>query len=251
MNTEAHMSEEPKMTILEHLRELRSRLIKAFVALVVGTLVSFSFTKPLLQFLARPVGAEKLVLLSPTEGVVIYFKVALVCGLALAMPVIVYQLVAFVIPGLYPHERRYLYFVLPTATLSFIIGVLFTYFVLLRAAIPFLQGFLSDIFRPNWTLERYISLVTGLMLWVGLAFETPLFMAFLARLGVVSPKRLASFRRYAIVIISLLAAMITPTVDPFNMAIVMGPLIILYELGVLLARLAYRGPRTEPSGKAV
>lgn len=235
--------EEPTMTILDHLRELRSRLIKMFVALLIGTVISFSIAKPLLEFLARPVGSEKLVLLSPTEGVVIYFKVALVCGLALAMPVIVYQLLAFIVPGLYAHERRYLYFILPSATISFIGGVLFTYYVLLQAAIPFLQGFLADIFRPNWTLERYISLVTGLMLWVGLAFETPLIMAFLARLGVVSPKRLASFRRYAIVLISILAAMITPTVDPFNMAIVMGPLILLYEIGVLLARLAYRGPR--------
>ena len=237
--------EEPAMSILDHLRELRNRLIKMFIALMIGVIASFSFTKPLLEFLTKPVGRDmQLVTLGPTEAVVIYFKVALVCGVALAMPVILYQILAYIVPGLYTNERRYVYFILPTATLSFIVGLLFTYYVLLQAAIPFLQGFLADIFKPTWTLEKYISLVTGLMLWVGLAFETPLVMAFLARLGIVSPKRLSSFRRYAIVIIAIIAAMITPTVDPFNMAIVMGPLILLYELGILLSRFSYRGPRT-------
>ncbi|MCC7354744.1 MAG: twin-arginine translocase subunit TatC [Anaerolineae bacterium] len=245
-NAPAQMTaEEPVMTILDHLRELRNRLIKIFVALIVGTVISFSIAEPLLRFLIEPLGKDvQLISLSPTETVVIYFRVALICGLALAMPVIVYQLMAFIIPGLYTSERRYLYFILPAATISFIIGVLFTYYILLRAAIPFLQGFLAHLIRPSWTLEKYMALVTGLMTWVGLAFETPLIMAFLARLGIVSPKRLSSFRRYAIVLISVLAAMITPTVDPFNMAIVMGPLILLYEIGVLLARISYRGPRT-------
>lgn len=233
----------PRMTILDHLREFRNRLVWAFAALLVATVASFTFTKPLLIFLAKPVGQEKLILLGPTEGVVIYFKIAIICGLALAMPVVLYQIVAFVVPGLFPHERRYLYFLLPGATVSFICGVLFSYYIMLRAAVPFLQGFLSDVFQPNWTLERYISLVTSLALWIGVAFETPLVMGFLARLGIVSPKKLSSFRRYAIVLISLVAAMITPTVDPFNMSIVMVPLILLYELGIILARIAYRGPR--------
>ena len=236
-------TDDASMTIMEHLRELRSRLIKAFGALVVATAISFTIVKPLLEIIVRPVQNIDLILLGPTEGVIIYFKVALVAGMGLALPVIVYQLLAFVVPGLLPHERKYLYFVLPTATLSFIAGVLFTYFIILRAAIPFLELFLADIFRPQWTLEKYMSLVTALMLWVGLSFETPLIMGFLSFLGVLSPKQLSGFRRYAIVVAALISAMITPTVDPFNMTLVMAPLIILYELGLLLARFAYRGSR--------
>jgi sec-independent protein translocase protein TatC len=230
------------VSLLEHIRELRNRLMVAFGALLITTIASFTFTKPLLVFLAKPVGEEKLVLLGPTEGFIIYFKVALICGVAMALPIMLYELVAYVVPGLYPKERRYLYFILPSATISFVAGVFFTYYALLTNAIPFLQGFLSDIFTPSWTLEKYMSLVTNLMMWIGLAFETPLVMGFISWLGVLSPKKMAGFRRYAIVLSAVLAASITPTVDPFNMSIVMVPLLLLYELGLILARFAYRGP---------
>ncbi len=111
---------------------------------------------------------------------------------------------------------------------------------MLRSAIPFLQGFLADIIEPNWTIEKYVSLITALLFWTGVSFETPLIMAFLARLGIVTPKMLLRFWRYAIVVIAVIAAAITPTVDPFNMLMVMAPLIGLYGAGILLAFIAYR-----------
>jgi len=156
------------------------------------------------------------------------------------MPVIVYQLISFLVPGLYPQERRYLYVIVPAASLLFASGVAFAHYVMLPAAIPFLLNFMGDIIRQQWSIEKYISLVTGLLFWVGVIFETPLVIAFLAYLGVVSPGMLWKNFRYAIVLIAIIAAVATPTPDPINMALLMLPLIVLYLLSILLALLVYR-----------
>jgi sec-independent protein translocase protein TatC len=238
------MSENRPMTILEHLVELRGRLIKAVLALVITTLVSLVFTRRFLSLLTLPMGDNLPQAISPTETIVIYFKVALIGGLLLAMPVIVYQLITFIVPGLYPHEKRYLLVIVPAASLLFALGVAFAYYVMLPAAIPFLLGFMGDIIRQQWTIERYMSLVTGLMFWVGVIFETPLVVAFLAYLGVVSPAMLWKNFRYAIVGIAVIAAVATPTPDPINMALLMLPLVLLYLLSILLALFVYRRRET-------
>jgi len=226
------------LTIIEHLEELRGRLMKSAIALTVTTLFSFIFAKQFLQLLVAPMGETPPVSSSPTTTIVVFTKVALISGVALAMPVLVYQLISFIAPGLKPQEKRYLYFVLPGATISFVAGVAFAYFVMLPAAIPFLKGFLSDLIHPNWFIDKYISFITSLLFWVGLSFETPLLIFFLAKLGIVTPAVLSRNRKYAILVIAVLAAIITPTPDPFNMILVMGPLILLYEIGILLAKLA-------------
>ncbi len=228
------------MTLMDHLVELRDRLIKAGLALLVGMLVSTVFAKRVLGFLIALAGENLPQAYSPTAPMVMFFKVALVCGAALAMPVIVYQLLRFITPGLTKQERRYLLFVLPGIVLCFVGGVAFAYFVLLPPAIRFLQGFLSDIIEPKWVIEKYISLITSLIFWTGVTFQTPLVMAFLARLGIVTPQMLIRSWRYALVLIAVVAAAITPTVDPLNMGLVMAPLVVLYGIGILLARLAYR-----------
>lgn len=232
------MAKDKQMTIVEHLEELRDRLIKSAIALTVTTLLSFAFAKQFLQILIAPMGPTPPVSPSPTATIVIFTKVALISGVALAMPVIVYQAIRFVAPGLTPQEKRYLYAILPGATVSFVAGVAFAYFVMLPTAIPFLKGFLSDIIQPNWFIDRYISFITSLLFWVGLSFETPLLMFFLAKLGIIRPATLSRYRKYAILIIAIIAAVITPTPDPFNMILVMMPLILLYEIGILLAKLA-------------
>jgi sec-independent protein translocase protein TatC len=213
---------------------------RAVLALIAGALISTIFTKQILAFLIAPLGDRLPQAYAPTAPMVMFFKVALIGGAAIAMPVIVYQLLMFIVPGLTRQERRYLYIVVPGASISFLIGVAFAYFVMLRSAIPFLQGFLADIIEPNWTIEKYVSLITALTFWTGVSFETPLIMGFLARLGIVTPKMLIRFWRFALVIIAVIAAAITPTVDPLNMALVMLPLIGLYALGIGLAALAYR-----------
>ncbi len=226
------------MPLMDHLRELRTRLIRAVLALFVTTSVSFLVAKRALEFLIRPMGETLPQALKPTEVIGNYMKVALICGVALAMPIIVYQIGRFVTPALNRRERRYLYLLVPGATLSFVAGAAFAYFVMMPTAIPFLQGFLSDIIEQRWAIGEYLSFVTSLLFWIGVSFELPLFVFFLAKLGILKAETLSKNRKYAIVGIAVLAAVITPTVDPLNMFLVMGPLIILYELGVLLARIA-------------
>lgn len=240
------MTDEQGMSILEHLAELRTRLLRALIALALCTLLSFAFAKPLLRLLIAPMGDNPPVALTPTEAIGTFMKVALIAGVTLAMPVIVYQTMRFVAPGLTPQEKRYLFVIVPGATISFVIGAAFAYFVMLPAAVPFLQDFLSDIIRQQWAVGKYISFVTDLIFWVGVSFEAPLLIFFLAKLRIVSARMLWRNFRYAIIAIAILAALITPTTDLFNMALLMGPLIALYLIGVVLAWVARRGEKSHP-----
>ncbi len=231
------MAEEKRMTVVEHLEELRERLIKSAIALAIATLASLAFTGQLLKVLIAPAGIKP-IFLRPTEMFVTYMRVALIAGAALAMPVIVYQMIRFVLPALTPRERRYLFIIVPGATFSFLLGLAFAYFAMLPFALRYLLAFGGDIAEAKWAIGEYISFVTKLLLWVGVTFETPLLVFFLAKLGVVTSGMLSRYRRHAIVAMAVLAAVITPTPDPFNMMVVMLPLWALYEVGVLLAKLA-------------
>lgn len=238
MTTTTADGESAVMPLMEHLRELRTRLVRAALALLVTTAASFVIAKRVLEYLISPMGSTLPQALKPTEVIGNYMKVAMICGVTLAMPVIVYQIGRFVTPALTKKERRYLYLLVPGATLSFVAGSAFAFYVMMPTAIPFLQGFLADIIEQKWAIGEYLSFVTSLLFWIGLSFELPLFVYFLAKLGIVNAQMLSKNRKYAIIAISILAAVITPTVDPLNMFLVMGPLIILYELGVILARIA-------------
>ena len=232
---------EPK-SLLEHIEELRRRLLRALIALAVGVVISALFTNRILAWMARPVGGlEKLEAIEVTENLGVFMQVALLGGVILAMPVIVYQVWRFVTPGLYPHEKRYVYMLAPAATLLFLAGAAFAYFVMLPAAIPALLGFAPIPTRPR--PANYISFVTSLMFWVGISFEMPLFIFFLAKVRLVSPRALVRNWRLAVFLIALLAALVTPTGDPINMALVMAPLTVLYGLSILLAYVAVRQPR--------
>jgi len=233
------MSTEPQMTLMEHLEELRSRLMKSIIAVTVTTALSFAFTERIMRILIEPAGIKP-IFLRPTEMFITYFKVALLAGVLLAMPALVYQLVQFVWPGLQGGERKYVRIIVPAATLSFVAGVLFTYFVLLPFSLRYLVSFGGDLVEAKWAIGEYISFVTTLLFWSGVIFETPLIMFFLARLGVVTPQFLSKNRKFAVLIIAVLAAVITPTPDPFNMGLVMLPLLFMYETGILLSRVAYR-----------
>lgn len=237
--------DESRMTLMEHLIELRMRLIWVVGAMLVGTLISMAFAAQLIGFLQAPLEQynEMLIALSPTDTIVMFFKVSFTVGTVIAMPVIVYQIIAFVAPGLYPHEKRVVLLMLPGVMVLFACGAAFAYFMLLPVAIGFLQNFLSGQIDQEWTIDRYIAFITRIVFWIGVAFEMPLVVSALARIGLVSGRALRDFWRQAIVIIALVAAIITPTVDPVNMAIVMGPLGVLYGLSVALAYMLYV-PRT-------
>lgn len=241
MSTETQAGD-VKLTIIEHLEELRDRLIITAIALIVSTIFSFIFTEWLLRILVRLAPPElTLIAIHPVEKFTVYMKVSLIAGVALAMPVILYEIVRFLLPALTPQEKRYIYFLMPTGTLSFIAGLAFCVVVVLPTAIGFLFGFLGSDITSQWTIENYINFVTALMFWMGIIFELPLVMFFLAKLGIVNSKKLIQFFRYWIVVASVIAAVVTPTPDPVNMLIVMIPLVLLYILGIGLTMIAERG----------
>ncbi|MEK7281097.1 MAG: twin-arginine translocase subunit TatC, partial [Chloroflexota bacterium] len=163
-----------RLTLVQHLEELRRRLFWSAIALVVTTSISFIFTRQIFHFLLRPSGGIKPVFIEVTEMVGTYFRVAFLSGIALALPVIIYELVLFISPGLTPKERRFLFWLLPGAFLLFIAGALFSYFILLPPAMHVLLTFGSDIAEPQIRIGNYISVITRLMFWSGLIFEMPL-----------------------------------------------------------------------------
>jgi sec-independent protein translocase protein TatC len=242
-----------QMTLLEHLDELRKRVTVAGAAIMICTLLSFIFAQQLIDLLAEPLsittvledgtiqkipGRELLESIEVTENINVFMRVSLLGGLILSMPVLVYQIIAFIVPGLTSSEKKFMYIAIPAITILFLGGVTFAYFVLLPTAIPFLLKFLGIPTAPR--PQSYFAFVTRLIFWIGVSFELPLFMAILARLGVLSPQFLIDNARYAIVVIAIAAAFITPTPDPLNMGLVMAPLIILYGAGIVLSKMFYK-----------
>jgi len=235
----AHTLQHPA-DILPHLEELRSRLLWSVVALAIGTAVSFVFTQRLLEILARPIdGLDKIRAIDPTEAVGVYMRVSLLAGVTLAMPVILFQVYRFIAPGLKRNERRTILFTIPFAVVLFATGLIFTYFVMLRPAFGVLLDFggIQTIPRAN----TYFGFVTALMFWIGLAFQMPLVIYGLAAAGLVKARGLAQNWRIAVIGMAILAAVVTPTIDPVNMGLVMLPMVALYFLSIVLATVAQRG----------
>ena len=236
--------------MLQHLGELRRRLFICVIAILVGSAVSFAFFEHIVEILVKPAedlglgtGGE-LIYTEVTELLTTAIKVSFVSGLVLASPVILFQVIIFIAPGLTGREKRYLFGFMPAALLAFAGGVAFAYYVLTPPALHFLLTFGGDVAVPMIRISNIINLMIRLLFWMGLAFETPLVMYLLASLGIVSAQGLGRFRRYWVVVAFILAAIITPTVDPVNQALVAGPLLVLYEVGILLARIAKRGRKT-------
>lgn len=239
-----------RMGFFAHLAELRNRLLKAVLALVVGTVIGFAFAEQGLELLRTPfcnlidnaetLGSCRFQVLDPTNGIIVWFRVSLLIGGILAIPMMTYQVMMFILPGLTNKERRNVLLALPGITLLFLVGVLFAWYVLIPPALTFLNGFMPDMFRPEWTADGYLSFVTSLIFWMGVAFETPLVFFVLSLMGLVTAGWLAKNWRLAIVGASIAAAFITPTIDPVNMFLVMGPLLALYLLSILLVFIGNR-----------
>lgn len=230
---------ELRMSFFDHLNELRTRLLWAFFAFITGTVISMFFADAVLRYLVSPY-AERLVVLGPTGSVVTYFRVALMMGGIIGFPIILYQILLFVLPGLKTNEKRILIYSLPPVMVLFLIGVAFAWFILVPPAVGFLAGFQTDIFRPEWTADQYIGFITALLFWMGVAFELPLVMFVLSLLGLVRVGMLIRQWRIAIVLSAVAAAVITPTVDPINMILVMGPLLMLYTISIGLVLIGQR-----------
>ncbi len=239
------------MTWLEHLAELRTRLLRACLAVLAGLIAGFFLVTydnyrliwEIFHHVA-PGEVARLQATSPAEVFTNAIKVALGIGIALAMPVIVYQVLAFVVPGLTRSERRIIFLALPFIMLCFVGGLVFGWYVTVPAALNFLllQGAERFLIQP--TVETFLSIFTRLMLLNGIVFEMPVLVYALIWLGVVERKTLAKYRRYAVLVIVIIAAVVTPTSDPINLALVAVPMYLLYELGLLLALIAPRRQST-------
>jgi sec-independent protein translocase protein TatC len=228
--------------LLDHLEALRGHLMRSLIALAIGTTVGFTFAQRILDWMAEPIGGiEALQAIEVTESVGAFMKVSLLTGFVISFPYILLELFAFINPGLKRRERILLITSIPAATLLFLGGVAFAYFVMLPVALPFLLNFLGiqTVPRPS----NYISFTTNLLFWIGVAFTFPLIVFALASVGMVRAAQLVKAWRFAIVGIAVMAAAITPTVDPVNMALLMLPMIGLYGLSIVLAAVAERTRR--------
>lgn len=229
--------------VLEHINVLRKHIFRALLFMMITTGVSFAFVRRLLEWLTQPIGGlEELQAIEVTEPIGVVMRVSLLSGFAIALPYIVLELWLFAAPGLKRSARIRGLITIPVATLLFIGGMAFAYFVMMPVALPFLLNFMgiNTAVRP----ASYVQFVTGLLFWIGLTFEFPLIIFALAGLGILKARTLLDQWRIAIVVIAVISAIITPTIDPVSMALVMGPLIILYFLSIGLAFIA-QGRRQE------
>ncbi|MFC2022910.1 twin-arginine translocase subunit TatC [Chloroflexota bacterium] len=229
-----------KLTLLGHLNVLRRCFIRCLIAVAITTALSFAFAKQIFNVLILPTSGIDLIYIEMTEMISTYMKVSLASGLLLAMPYLTYQFLVFILPALTNKEKRYVKLVLPWIAIMFTAGVVFGYFILIPPAMNFLISFGSDIASPEIRIGNYISVITRLLLAIGLVFELPTITTFLSRLGVITPKWLASKRKPAFIFAFVLAAIITPTIDPVNQSLVAIPLIILYEMSIWLSKLVQR-----------
>ncbi len=227
-----------ELSLIQHLAELRQRLMVAAVAVLVTTVISFVFANRIIEILLLPSGFSKLIAIDPTETFTSYMRVSLFTGIALAMPVILYEVYAYIDPALHAHERRFALYLGPFVLLLFVAGMAFCYFVLLRSAIPFLFNFGGDVIQPQPRVSSYLSFVTTFILGMGLVFETPAIIYALVKVRVVKRSWLTQQRRYVFLLVFVIGAIITPTPDPFNQTLVAVPMYLLWELGLLLARFA-------------
>jgi sec-independent protein translocase protein TatC len=250
--------------LAEHLEALRGSLFRSVLALAFATGLCFLVSHNLMSLMAYPVGnpqaaatvgtqgglagtlekmmaqgadgLSRLQVIEPTEAIGVFMRVSLLGGLILALPWIVMELYLFIAPGLMPRGRIILLFGIPLVSVFFLVGVGFCFFVMLPAAVPFLYNFMG--FKTAWRPSAYFDLITTLMFWVGVTFEMPLVAYLLSAVGLIRARQLASVWRFAVVIIAVVAAAITPTVDPVNMMLVMIPMLLLYLVSILAAAIA-------------
>ncbi|MEK6751473.1 MAG: twin-arginine translocase subunit TatC [Chloroflexota bacterium] len=239
-----------RQMLWDQIEALRMHILRAVVVLSIAVIAAFWVAQDVMEFLAIPVeGLEKLQAIQVTEEIGVFMRVSMTVGIAVAFPYIALEAWLFAAPGLRPREKKFGLVGIPFATLLFLTGMAFTYYVMLPTALPFLGSF-TEI-AQFWSAREYFTFVTGLMIWIGVFFEFPLVIFVLSSMGLVQPKFLAEQWRLAVVIIAILAAAVTPTIDPVNMGLVMLPMILLYFISIGLSYIAYAGRKRENAGDEV
>lgn len=243
---DARPDRDSSMPLMEHLVELRSRLIKCAYAVALGAIVGWIAYLPIRDFLSEPLDrmageniSSQFLSFEPLEQFMLRVKMAGYIGLALAMPIILFQFWKFVSPGLYRNERKYAMAFVASATVLFFLGAFIAYWTL-PAALSFLTTVGGDDVTYQYTAESYLMLIIYMMVAFGIGFEFPILLVFLQLTGVVEPKTLASFRRFAVVIVFVIAAIITPSADPISLFALSLPMVVFYEISILIGRLVHR-----------
>jgi len=232
--------ESAKMSFLEHLDELRRRLVRIALYVGIGFVASFYFSKRIFQFLSVPMlrslpeGTKSLAYTSPTDPFTLYIKVGLLAGIFLTIPFTLYEVWKFIAPGLYRKEKRYVVPFMVSSVVLFVGGGLFCYYIVLPQAYTFLIGLGAD-FTPVINIDEYLSLTNTMLLGFGLVFEMPVVVAFLSMFGLVSPRFLWNNFRYALILIVAAAAILSPTGDAFNLLVWTAPMVVLYLLSIGVA----------------
>ena len=236
---------EDKMPLTSHLEELRKRLVRILIAVGVAFLGCFAFKEEIFRIVALPLisvlpPGSHMVYTGLPEAFFTYIKVSLYAGIFVASPVVLYHVWKFISPGLFPKEKKFVAPFVITSTLLFVGGVCFGYFLVLPGAYKFFLEFTTDFLKPMLSMREYLTLTLKLLLAFGIIFEIPVFLFFMTKIGLVTPRKLARMRRYAIVVCFIVAAIITPTPDAFTQLMMAIPMIVLYEVGILVSRLAGR-----------
>ncbi|NWG02507.1 MAG: twin-arginine translocase subunit TatC [Syntrophaceae bacterium] len=249
--------DEKKLPLTAHLQELRKRLILSFIAIGIGFFICYALKELLFDILAAPLmtmmpQGGSLVFISVAEAFFTYMKVSFIAGIILTSPFVLYQIWAFVAPGLYQKEKKYVIPLILSGSFFFILGVLFGYFVAIPVGFKFLLGYATDFIKPLPSMKEYLSFSVKFLLAFGLVFEFPVVLVILARIGVVDAKTLARNRKYAILLIFIFAAVMTPP-DIISQVLMALPLMGLYELSILFSKIfgkkSISAPSEEGGGK--
>jgi sec-independent protein translocase protein TatC len=240
-----------KQTFIEHLEELRKRLIVSLIAVGIGFIICYIFSKDIFSFLMMPLqralpSGATMIFTTPAEAFFTYMKVGLLVGVFAASPIVLYQIWLFVAPALYSHEKRYVIPFVSTSTILFVGGAAFGYFIVFPAFAKFFMHFATDFILPAPRLKESFSFCAMLLITFGLTFELPLFIFFLARVGVIDSRMLAHNRKYVIILIFIVAAILTPP-DPLSQVMMAVPLVALYEVSIWVARIF--GKKQKKKGK--
>lgn len=230
--------ENEKMPFTQHLEELRKRLIIIFISIGFGFILTYFLSHKIILILKIPLGQD-LIFISPTEAFFVNLKVALFASLFLTIPITLYQLWRFVSPGLLEKEKKHTLPFVVSSTIMFVIGGMFAYYLILPFGIKFLLAYGTNEIKPMLSLGNYISFTTKLILAFGIVFELPLVLLFLTKIGIITPKFLTRNRKYAILLVFIIAAFLTPP-DVFTQILMALPLIVLYEVSILLSKLVYK-----------
>jgi len=244
-NPETGQNEE--LSVVEHLKELRTRLIHAIIAVFIGFLISYGFSEKIYWFIMDPLlkvmppKNGNMVFLTLIEPFITYIKVAVVSGLFLSSPIIFYEIWKFISPGLYPQEKKYVIPFVLFATLFFVGGAGFGYFLVFPYAFKFLIGFATANIVPSLSMEKYFAFATKMLFAFGTIFELPVITFFLAKIGLIGKKTLVRARKYAIIVIFITSAILTPP-DVISQTMMAVPLILLYEISVIIAKIFGKKP---------